>query len=104
MKFMAAYLRGVRDYREAFGKSARDRKAIIEILKKYTEPLKDEVWAEMKPVGLNPNGALNVESLKGDLAWFQSKKYVEKSLPVEQLVDNSFAKDALKLIGPYKKK
>lgn len=98
-KFMAAYLKGVRDYLDAFGKDKKDRKAIIEILNKHTEKLSDEVWDKMKPVGLNPDGYLDVKRMKEDLAWFQSHKYVEKVLEMDQLVDHSFVDQALKLIG-----
>jgi NitT/TauT family transport system substrate-binding protein len=102
-KFMAAYLRGVRDYLEAFGPSHRDRAAVVATLKKYTEPLTDEVWEKMAPVGLNPDGYLDGAKLGADIAWFKEHKYVEKTLGVPQLVDNSFVDGAVKLIGRYGK-
>lgn len=99
VKFLAAYLRGVRDYNAAFGKDKMDQAAIIEILNKHTEKLAPEVWAKMKPVGLNPDGYLDVKRMKQDVEWFLGHKYVEKTLGLDELVDNSFADKALKLIG-----
>lgn len=102
VKFMAAYLRGVRDYNAAFGKERRDRDAIIGILNKHTEKLPPEVWEKMKPVGLNPDGYLDKKRMKDDVDWFLGHKYVEKTLGLDQLVDHSFVGGALKLIGKAK--
>jgi NitT/TauT family transport system substrate-binding protein len=104
VKFMAAYLRGVRDYIDAFGRgSSKSRKDIVEILKKYCEPLPDSIWEKMAPVGLNPDGYLDTKNLNSDLEWFKKMKYVEKPLSVEGHVDHSFVEAALKMIGKYKK-
>ena len=81
----------------------KDRAAIVEILKKHTEPRVDEAWDKMAPVGLNPDGYLNREYLANDVAWFKERKYVDKVLPVEQLVDNTFVDSALQLIGKAEK-
>jgi len=99
VKFMVAYLRGVRDYLNAFGENKKDQTAIIEILNKHTEKLKAEVWAKMKPVGLNPNGYLDVKRMEEDVEWFKARKYVDKVLEMNQLVDHSFVEQALKMIG-----
>lgn len=98
-KFMAAYLRGVRDYLAAFGPEHKDRAAIIAILQKHTEPRVDGAWDKMAPVGLNPDGFLDRSSLLNDLAWFKSHNYVTKTLPPDQLIDDRFVEGALKLIG-----
>ena len=101
-KFMAAYLRGVRDYNDAFGAKKKDQAAIIEILNKHTEKLPPEVWAKMKPVGLNPDGYLDKKRMKEDVDWFVGHKYVEKTLGLDELVDHTFVDKALQLIGKAK--
>ena len=59
-RFMLAYLKGVRDYVDAFS-SGVGQDEIVDILIKYT-PVKDRaVYATMKPAGFEPNGRMNVE-------------------------------------------
>ena len=101
-KFMAAYLRGVRDYKNAF-LYQQNKQEIIDILKKHTEAADDTIWEKMIPVGMNPNGSLSKAKIKKDLNIFYKKKYVTKPVNFEQAIDNSFAEKAVKLIGKYKK-
>jgi NitT/TauT family transport system substrate-binding protein len=101
-KFMAAYLRGVRDYVAAFGPERKGRDGVIAILNKYTETIAPAVWEKMQPVGLNPDGHLDVKKLAKDLEWYRGHHYVDKAIPVGDLVDDSFVDGALKLIGKAK--
>ena len=51
--------------------------------------------------GVNPNGTLNVDSLKKDLAFFKQTGDVTGNVEVEQVLDLSVAADAAKELGPY---
>lgn len=104
IKFMAAYLRGVRDYNGAFSEHGdpKDRNQILGILKKYTDDLTDEIWNKMIPVALNPDGFINKVALKNDLNWYQSKGYIDTIPNEEAIVDDSFVEGALKIIGKFK--
>jgi NitT/TauT family transport system substrate-binding protein len=101
VRFLAAYLRGVRDYNEAFG-AGKGRKEIIEILKRHTEATSDDVWARMTPVGLDPDGFLPLSALQQDLDWYKSRKYVPASVSAQDAVDRSLLELALKRIGKHK--
>lgn len=95
--FMAAYLKGVRDYNNAFAeKKSVNREETIALLDRYFKIQPVDLWKVIGPVGLNPNGFLNSELLKNDLNWYLEKNYIKKAPPIEQLVDNSFAEKALK--------
>jgi NitT/TauT family transport system substrate-binding protein len=58
----------------------------------------------MIPHGSDPNGGLNIESLKKDLEFFRAEGLIKGQVTVEQAVDESFAKAAVEALGPYKPK
>jgi NitT/TauT family transport system substrate-binding protein len=99
-RFMAAYLRGVRDYNDAFFKN-KDRAAIVDILSKNTNVKKPELYATMVMPGLDPDGAVNVAGMKSDMEWFLSKGFLKEPVDVSKVVDTSFAESAVKQLGPY---
>ena len=104
-KFMLAYIKAARDYNDALrgGKMAGPAaNEIIGILTKYT-PIKDPaVYRSITPNGNDPNGRLNVESLRKDLQTFKDAGFVQGNVTVEQVVDESFAESAVKTLGPYR--
>jgi len=100
-RFMVAYLKGVRDYDNAFRKN-QDRAAIVAILTKNTTVKQAALYDKMVMPGLNPDGAVNVDGMKADMAWFLSKGYLKETVDVAKVVDNSFVEQAVKQLGPYK--
>ena len=62
------------------------------------------VVRSMVMAGGNPDGRLNVDSMKKDLAFFKETGDVTGKVEVGQVVDESFAAAALKELGPYRKK
>jgi NitT/TauT family transport system substrate-binding protein len=104
-RFMRAYLRGVRVYNDALkdGHLAGPKASeVIPILVKYTT-IKDEgMFRRMIPSYCNPNGEVNVASLRKDLDFFRELGLIEKKdASVEGVVDPSFAKAAVAKLGPY---
>jgi len=106
-RFMRAYLRAVRYYNDALkdgglkGPTAED---VIAILTEYTNIKDPAVYRAISPQGCNPDGYVNIASLKKDFAFYQSQGWIVGKVTVEDLVDDSFVKAALKDIGPYRKK
>jgi len=103
-KFMRAYIRGVRDYNDALkdGKLAGpNASAIIAILTEYTSIKDPEIFKIMTPNGVNPDGGVNLPSLKKDLEFYKAQGLVAGKISVEQVVDRSFVDAALKDLGPY---
>jgi aconitase A len=77
---------------------------IVSIYAKRTVIKDPAVLRNMVMAGVNPDGKLNVDSLKKDLAFFKETGDVTGKVEATQVVDESFAEAALKELGPYKKK
>ncbi len=105
-RFMTAYIKGVRFYNGAIekGRFAGPNVAeVIDILTKNTNVTDRKLYAAMVPNGCNPDGYVNVASLKKDYAFYVEQKYAQPGTDVDALVDNSFVEQALKALGPYKR-
>lgn len=95
VKFMAAYLKGVRLY----NKSLRDpvaRQKVRAYLGKRMKISDEAIWDKMVPIGLKDDGEVNVAALDEDLKWYKAKGYLKGDLPAAKIVDLSFAKEAVK--------
>ena len=106
-RFMRAYLHAVRDYNDALkdGKLAGPNATeVINILTEYTNVKDPAVYRVISVQGCNPDGAVDIPSLKNDLVFFKSQGLVKGEVSVDQVLDNSFAAAAAKELGPYKKK
>lgn len=102
VRYMVAYLRGVRDYNDAFVKNdPTKRTEVIDILAEYT-PVKNKLlYEKMGFPGLNPNGAVNVASLKADQDYYLAAKLQERPADIDRMVDPSFAEAAVRRLGLY---
>ena len=92
-KFMVAYLKGIRDYNQAFVKGLDKEKVIVD-LKKTLKIEDDNVWNKMQIIGLDNDGKLDETSLKEDMEWYLGKKYITAIPAISDLVDSQFAKAA----------
>lgn len=104
-RFMIGYLRAVRLYNDALrgGHYAGPASAeVIAILMKRTAVKNADVYRQLTPNGCDPNGRLNLASLKRDLQMFKDAGYVRGNVAVEQAIDASSVEAALKVLGPYK--
>ena len=96
VRFMAAYLMGVRDYRDAVS-GGKNREKVLAALQKRMN-IDPEVLSTMIPVGLHPDGMLDKKSLEADLNWYQKMGYLKEVPKVSSLLDDGIAKDAVRLI------
>ena len=106
-KFMRAYLRGARDYLDALNGdrlTAPGADQVIPILTEYSFIKNAAVYRAMRSHYVDPNGELNIASLKDVWQYFRDAKLTDGSVTVDQVVDTSFAKWAAQQLGPYKKK
>jgi NitT/TauT family transport system substrate-binding protein len=104
--FMRAYLRAVRDYNGALanGKLAGpNADEVIAILTEFTAIKDPAVYRAISPQGCNPDGYVNVASLKKDFAFYRAQGWIEGKVSVDQVVDSSFVAAALKDLGPYRR-
>jgi NitT/TauT family transport system substrate-binding protein len=106
VKFMRAYIRGVRFYNDALanGKLAGpNAAAVIKLLSDETK-MDPAVLRAITPDGANPDGKLNLQSLRDDLAAYKSWGLIDGTVNADQTVDTSFAAEAVKGLGRYRKK
>jgi NitT/TauT family transport system substrate-binding protein len=98
-KFMVAYLRGVRDYHDAFFLK-KNRDAAIDILVQHL-PMKDrKVWEDATPQTIDLNGKVDVADLKAQAAIYREMGDVSGAVPdLDRIVDPSFARAAVKVLG-----
>jgi ABC-type nitrate/sulfonate/bicarbonate transport system substrate-binding protein len=101
-RFMIAYLKAVRFYNDALaGKASREE--LVTILTKNTSVKNPAIYRTMAFPGLDPNGKLNVEGMKADVKWWVAAGRMKESVPVEKLIDTSYAEQAAAALGPYQK-
>ncbi|GGE45363.1 ABC transporter substrate-binding protein [Pullulanibacillus camelliae] len=102
LRFMVAYLKGVRDYNNAFVKGTGDKDAIINIMTKYTSLTDKKVWEKVGVPGLDPDGKMNVANIKDQYEWYKSRGGIDGSVDINKAVDTSLAKKAVAVLGEYK--
>ncbi|HEX9466587.1 MAG TPA: ABC transporter substrate-binding protein [Alphaproteobacteria bacterium] len=108
-KFMVAYLRAVREYVDSLkdGKIAGPNAGeMIAILTQSTEIKDAEIYRKMTPNWVNPDGHVNLATLRNDYTFFKARGYIEKSVTagVDEVVDETFVDAALRRLGPYQPK
>ena len=102
-KFMIAYLQGVRAYNDGLVTGSKDKDNIVNILTKTTFVNKPEIFLQMKPPGLDPNGYVLKAGVIADQKWYMKQGLVKTEANVDTLIDNSYVEKALKALGEYKK-
>jgi NitT/TauT family transport system substrate-binding protein len=104
-KFMNAYIHALRDYNDALkdghiaGAGADE---IIAILNQYTRIKDPKVYRDMTPFAANPNGHVNKTTLQNDYDFFKGRGLISGHVTVDQVIDNSFADEAVRQLGVYK--
>ncbi|MBI4322030.1 MAG: ABC transporter substrate-binding protein [Chloroflexi bacterium] len=101
-RFTAAYVKGVRDYNDAFVKKNKKlRDEIIPLLIQNTNIKERELYDKMVYPGLNPDGYVNSESLSRDLEWLLANGFMRERVDLKQIIDNQFADYAVQVLGKY---
>ena len=100
-RFMVAYVRSLRDYNDAFVRNV-GRGEVAQILAQNTTVKDLALYDRIVPAGLDPDGRLNVQGIREDLALFVRLNCISGDPPdVSRLVDESFAQYAVSVLGPY---
>jgi len=106
VRYLRGYLKGVRYYEDglAGGRIAgQNSEEIINIIATHTG-LNESLIRRTVPVSIEPNGHLNVASMRADLAFYKDQGYVKGEITPEQVIDTTLAVEALKTIGVYRRK
>ena len=97
---MLAYMKGVRVYNDAFVKNI-DKEKVIEILARRAG-VEVETVRNSNPAGLDPNQDINRESFDEIQKFFVDQGLMSAAVPLDDLIDPSFAAAAIAKIGRYK--
>lgn len=102
LRFMAAYLKGVRDYNDAFKKDI-EKDEIVKIMAKYTA-LKDvKVWEDVFVTGLDPNGKMFIGDIRDQYELYKKNGAIRGEFNFDEAIDTSLTEKAVKIIGKYEK-
>jgi len=101
IRFMLAYLKGVRDYNDAFMKN-KNKDEIIQIMTKYTALKDPKQWEKVGVTGLDPNGKMFVDDIKKQYEWYKSRGGIVGDVDFNQAIDTSLAEKAVEILGEYK--
>jgi NitT/TauT family transport system substrate-binding protein len=106
-KFMIAYVKAVRFYNDAMknGKLAGPTSnEVVDIMVQSSIVKNPAVYRNTTPNGVHPDGRVNAVGLKKDYDFYKEQGYLEGKSSVEQVVDNTYVENALKVLGPYQPK
>jgi NitT/TauT family transport system substrate-binding protein len=98
--YYVAYLRGVRDYCNAYHFGST-RKEIIDLLVKSGTERRPELLNEYAWQSRDPNGRINVASALDMQSWYRKNKFITADFPAERLVDMTYVDYAVAKLGPF---
>jgi NitT/TauT family transport system substrate-binding protein len=99
--YFVGYLRGVRDYCQAYhGGSVR--KAFVDLLVSSGTERRPEILNDQKAwPSRSPDGKINIDSMLDMQAWYVKNKLATTHLPAARVVDSSYADYAAEKLGPF---
>ncbi len=98
--YYVAYLRGVRDYCQAYH-GGPNRPEIIERAIHSGAETRRELLTDYPWPARSPNGRINLDSMLDMQAWYVKNKFSTAHLPAARLIDTSFADYAVQKLGPF---
>ena len=102
LRFMAAYLKGVRDYNDAFIKG-EGKDEIIDIMTKYTALKDPAVWEDVFVTGLNPDGKMFIGDIRDQYEMYKKNGAIRGEFKFDEAIDTSITEKAVEIIGEYEK-
>ncbi|MER2261867.1 MAG: ABC transporter substrate-binding protein [Psychrobacillus sp.] len=101
LRFMAAYLKGVRDYNDAFIKG-EEKEEIIDIMTKYTSLKDPALWEKVFVTGLDPNGKMFIDDVLKQYEAYKDNGAISGDVDFDKAVDTSITEKAVEILGEYK--
>jgi NitT/TauT family transport system substrate-binding protein len=90
-RYMIAYLRGLRDYKQAFGPEKKGNADVVALLKKYNM----NITPETPSMGVPDDGAPSFTAVPEFAAWLQQIGAIQAPPDLKGLVDDSYRQYAL---------
>ena len=103
-KFIRAYIRAARFYTDAIADgsmSGSNASEVVSILVKYSVTKDPEIHKAVIPPVIDPDGKLNVDSLRKDWQFFKDTGQIDGKVTVDSLLDTSFSDAAVASLGRY---
>ena len=98
--YFIAWLRGVRDYCQAFHGSPLRADVVDALVKSGTER-RPELLHKYPWPARSPNGQINVASMLDIQSWYLKSKMISAQFPAERLMDMSYIQHAAQKLGPF---
>lgn len=102
LRFMAAYLKGVRDYNDAFIKG-EGKAEIIDIMTKHTSLKDPALWEKVYVTGLDPDGKMFLDDVLKQYDAYKENGAISGEVDFDKAVDTSITEKAVEILGEYKK-
>lgn len=102
LRFMAAYLKGVRDYNDAFIKG-ENKAEIIDIMTKHTSLKDTALWEKVYVTGLDPDGKMFLDDVLKQYNAYKENGAISGEVDFDKAVDTSVTEKAVEILGAYKK-
>jgi NitT/TauT family transport system substrate-binding protein len=99
-KFYVAYMRGVREYCQAYH-SGPNRQYVVDLLIKTGTERRPEVLNDYPWAARDPLGTINVASFLDMQAWYVKNKFTTAQFPAQRLVDTNYAGYVKEKLGPF---
>ncbi|WP_235001663.1 ABC transporter substrate-binding protein [Halobacillus sp. Marseille-P3879] len=103
LRFMAAYLKGVRDYNDAFV-NGEGKEEVIDIMTKHTALKDHEIWEKVSITGLNPNGEMFIDDIKNQYEMYERNGATRGEFDFDKSIETSVTEKAVDIIGEYETK
>jgi len=98
--YYTAYLRGVRDYCNAYH-GAPIKEEIVAALIRHGSERRPEILYKYPWPARSPDGRINTASMLDMQDWFIKNGFSRAKFPADRLVDASFADYAVQKLGPF---
>jgi NitT/TauT family transport system substrate-binding protein len=98
--YFTAYLRGVRDYCQAYHGGSNRAELIERLIRTGTET-REEALNQYPWPARDPDGRINVASMLDMQDWFARNKFGNAQFPAARLADTSYAEYAAAKLGPF---
>lgn len=100
LRFMSAYLKGVRDYNDAFKKDI-GKDEVIEIMMKHTAMKDAALWEKVNVTGLDPDGKMFIDDILKQYETYKANGAIRGEIDFDKAIDTSITEKAVETIGEY---
>ena len=99
-RYMTAWLKGVREYCQAYHGGSNRQEVLDELVNSKTEPRRELLEKYPWPAR-SPNGGINVASMLDINKWYVKNKMSAVEFPADRVINSSFIDKAVAAAGPF---